>query len=320
MQVTLTRQLAVSLFVALTSQTAFTAEAGRTCEQRQCGPTGHAQKLRINLYPDKSGNDPRKSDSRIEIYSPIGLVFSDKQQIIGPSEINNKHGKLAKTRGTGYMISPCFMQTVAHIAFGFNPKDSETRNVKVTLVAGNPARAFAGSIAGFGKGTEFGGNEWALIEFPASDCPGKQADIGYFDIANTPVSQLVGKVVSTAGFPVDRDVSVITVQHGCELTGEAPDGAIFTNCSVYAGSSGSPIFVSGKSGVPISLATVAAELNSTPKLTEYRLSITNVGLPHEQMFSDLKLRQRVLNDRKSFRNPLLDRIEQGKILPFRGPP
>jgi V8-like Glu-specific endopeptidase len=323
-------KIAAALLVGFSAEAAMSMEAQVTCLEGFCGMGGRAfaensanlevKKIPIDVFPDAQGIDPRSSESPFDLFSPVGHVTTNKDQLPPAKPGQQQVVVAANSIGTGYMIAPCFMQTNTHAAVGPYPVDNNIVGTEVTFEVGNPSTPFKGTIVKLGTRGPMGSNDAAIVEFPAGNCPGERADVGYFDFAKTAAQTLatVQAKVTVAGFPMDVSAGKISVQRDCEVTAITVAGTLLTNCGVLPGSSGSPVLVASKSGVPIAVATIAMELGNSSKTIAYKKdhSNANIAVPMSQSMDDDDLLKRILDDRKRILNPLLQRVQKNQVQPM----
>jgi V8-like Glu-specific endopeptidase len=221
-------------------------------------------------------------------------------------------------RGTGFMISPCYLITNYHVV---RPKDAPPgsggpENIvgnDVGFVAGHPATPFRGKVVRAGNYNLH--QDWAVVRFDAPNCPGARSDIGYFGLQNSSLASIVGYRAVLAGFPEDHDFSHITVEWGCRITAEEDlHRWAYSDCSVRGGSSGSPVLILGRDGIPHVLAIAFNEGD------ERQSGIVNFGSPStatrliaiDEPLIDIPARHMILDDLKGATNPLRVRILEAR--------
>jgi V8-like Glu-specific endopeptidase len=171
-------------------------------------------------------------------WSPVALVYSHTDRQTGV-----RQDRPVGAPGTGFMLSPCYLITNYHVAFGDAPGRSAAPGAKLTVWLGEPARAYEAIIEAAGDFAPAAGpgeGDWALAR--VESCPGRRKDVGWLAVSATTSFGLDNKV-TTAGFPKDRAWPNIAVHHGCSIRARFDTGALIHDCATENGQSGSPLLL-----------------------------------------------------------------------------
>ena len=177
----------------------------------------HAEDSRFEITPTQD----------YKIFNAVGLV----REI---DESDPEHG-------SGFLISPCYVLTNYHVAFGSDSaKPVKDKRVRFSVGVGSKSgpETFNGTVVGYGEDflpTKNRYDDWALIRLDSS--PGDK--YGYFDIAATPFPAVRQLDLVSAGYPADKPISQLWGD-ACRIPDRENYGWI-TNCILVPGASGGPI-------------------------------------------------------------------------------
>lgn len=186
------------------------------------------------------GAGPRALEPRTD-WSPVALVYSHTDRQTG-----ELHDRPVGAPGTGFMVSPCYLLTNYHVAFGDVPGRGAAPGAKLTVWLGEPARSYSASIEAAGDFAPAAGpgeGDWVLAR--VTGCPGRRRDIGWFTTTTT-ASITPDNKVTTAGFPRDQAWPKVAVHRGCAIRARFDTGALIHDCATENGQSGSPLLLHDK--------------------------------------------------------------------------
>jgi PAS domain S-box-containing protein len=195
---------------------------------------------RANLFSSNGEFPLKPTDSLKAPYSAIALIESRGSV---PME---DHGVkfAAQTRGTGFMVSPCYALSAYHVVLGVGPKAPDAQTPKqVWISLGARASTFlydrvAGQVVRWSDFTSDWHNDWALIK--VDGCPGKDRRIGWLPLAEGAFNPYQGPA-AIAGY--DSAYGMMVGQSDCSLGRMAAPMTIRHYCGSRPGLSGAPIFV-----------------------------------------------------------------------------
>ena len=195
---------------------------------------------RANLFSSNGEFPLKPTDSLKPPYSAIAMVESRGSV---PME---DHGVkfMAQTRGTGFMVSPCYALTAYHVVLGVGPKAPDAQTPKqVWMSLGARASTFLydrvpGEVVRWSDFTGDWHNDWALIK--VDGCPGKDRRVGWLPLAQVGFNPYQGSA-AVAGY--DSAYAMMVGQTDCDLGRMAASNSIRHYCGSRPGLSGAPIFV-----------------------------------------------------------------------------
>jgi V8-like Glu-specific endopeptidase len=257
------------------------------------------------------GQDPRVASPRTgpnRLYAPVGAVTT-----IGKVPASDDGARQIRTRGSAFLVSPCYVLTNYHAVFGldYDGPDPE-RDYAVTFSVGaDPDYLFRWKVravpvrwGAFNKRKE---HDWALLKLEG--CVGGQADIGWLELSAMSGETMVGLGVALAGYPADKAGDTLWVQPDCRIEGMQKGTAkVLHACSVHSGASGGPLIEHGRQG-PAVVAIQCGELNSTAgALGRYDSKYANTAVTIAEIFEDGEVEALLQADRAAFptQNPALD--------------
>lgn len=267
---------------------------------------GAAAPAFANIFALDSGQDPRIAQPRTgddRLYAPIGLITTD-----APVVASEDGKRVIRTRGTAFLVSPCYVLSNYHAVFGldFDGPD-EGRDYSTTFSVGaDPDFTFRWKIRAtpvrWGEFNKKKEHDWALLKLDG--CVGGQPDIGWLETAAETAPAMKGLSVAFAGFPSDKALTSLWVQPDCRIEGQQPGTAkILHACSVRTGASGSPL-IELRNGVAAAVAIQCGELNSTPDpLKSYDPRYANTAITMAEVLADPEVRAALEADRAAFPGP-----------------
>lgn len=263
---------------------------------------GAAQPALANVFA-LEGHDPRVMQPRSgpdRRYAPIGIVTTNAA--VPASEDG---AKMVRTRGTGFLVSPCYVLTNYHAVFGldFDGPD-EGRDYSTTFSVGaDPDFAFRWTVRGtpvrWGAFNRRKEHDWALVKLDG--CVGGQPDIGWLDVSPEPATTMQGMTVALAGYPADKSADSLWAQSECRIEGLQPGTAkVLHGCSVRSGASGAPLIELGR-GQPVVVAIQCGELNAkSDPIGQYDPRYANTAVTIAEVFQDLEVVAALEADRAAF--------------------
>lgn len=270
-----------------------------------CIGLGAALPATANVFA-LEGQDPRAPQSRSgpdQLYAPIGVVTT-----VAAVPASDDGKRQIRTRGTGFLVSPCYVLTNYHAVFGLDYDGPDAgRDYSTTFSVGvDPDFAFRWTVVGtpvrwgaFNKRKE---HDWALVRLEG--CVGGQTDIGWLETAPEPGPSMPGLSVVLAGYPSDKSADSLWAQPPCKIEGMQPGTAkVLHGCAVHAGASGAPLIELGR-GAPMAVAIQCGELNSTAGPIEaYDPRYANTAVTIAEVMEDAEVRTLLAADRAAFPGP-----------------
>lgn len=263
---------------------------------------------RTNLFsPD--GVDPRMPVQSLEgparIFAPVLKV-----KTIGP--VPQPDGRVVRTRGTGFMVSPCLLVTNFHAVFGEpqEPIVSIGPRVEVSLNTATGTVSTEGDPIAWGGVASGGADDWALIRL--KDCLGAREDVGWFDLDQGPEPGVMGYSLDTAGYPADRG-GALSAQAGCRIHTITKRHTALNDCANRPGASGSPLFYySG--GIPSVVAIQRGQRNKADEVfPAYSSERANTAVTASQILSHKDVLTLIILDREA--TPVLNAMARRPPLP-----
>jgi V8-like Glu-specific endopeptidase len=266
-----------------------------------------------NIFAE-NGQDPRAATPRTgadRVYAPVGAVITG-----APVAASDDGTKQIRTRGSAFLVSPCYVLTNYHAVFGlaFDGPDPNRDYAATFSVGADPDYMFRWRVTArpvrwgaFNKRKE---HDWALLKLDG--CVGGQADIGWLDLSDQPGPAMAGAMVSLAGYPADKTGNTVWVQSGCRIEGMQDGTAkVLHECSVHVGASGGPLIQQAKTAAVVAIQ--CGELNSTASpLTRWDARHANTAVTIAEVLQDAEARALIEADIAAFpgANPMLDGSEQ----------
>jgi hypothetical protein len=214
---------------------------------------------KANLFAN-NGQDPRMMVERTAgPFRAIGLIETPE-----PVAQATREGTVSSTtRGTGFMISPCYALTNFHVVFGDAAATPDPRAVYRTWIslggdnAGFKYRRVRAVAVAWGDFAHDQRQDWTVLK--VDGCPGADPAIGWVDLAPNKPNTVQHRAAMDAGFDGDFKTSQLVSQTGCKLGYAVDDFTIQHYCASRPGMSGSPIFVFDETGAPMVVAIVSRE-------------------------------------------------------------
>lgn len=211
------------------------------------------------------GQDPRIEQGRADfgrLYAPIGSVVTGEPVPVG-FDANN----LQRTRGTGFLVSPCHVLTNYHAVYGTAPGAAANgKTYRVTFAVGDgPLARRVGGVpvyaGAFNRNVE---HDWALVKL--DECVGQE--FGWMELRAQSAEQLTGAQVALAAFPSDRPRDKLWLQPSCKVRSvQKGSSKILHDCAVVTGASGGPI-IDPYQPNPSVVAIQCGELNAQRELID----------------------------------------------------
>ncbi|OYX34518.1 MAG: hypothetical protein B7Y99_05365 [Caulobacterales bacterium 32-69-10] len=256
------------------------------------------------------GRDPRAPQPRSgadQLYAPIGVVTT-----VNAVPASDDGSRQIRTRGTGFLVSPCYVLTNYHAVFGldYNGPDAGRDYTATFSVGVDPDFAFRWQVRGtpvrWGAFNQRKEHDWALIRLEG--CVGGQQDIGWLETTPEPAQTMPGLSVVLAGYPSDKSADSLWAQPPCRIEGQQPGTAkVLHGCAVHSGASGAPLIETGR-GAPVVVAIQCGELNATAgPLATYDPRYANTAVTIAEVFQDAEVVRLITADREAFPggNPIL---------------
>jgi V8-like Glu-specific endopeptidase len=235
---------------------------------------------KANLFAD-NGQDPRMMVERTTgPFRAIGMIETPEPVLqAAPGGMVR-----STTRGTGFMISPCYALTNFHVVFGDAggaPDARATHRAWISLGgddAGFKYRRVKAVAVAWGDFAHDPRQDWTVLK--VDGCPGADATIGWVELAPNKPKSVEHRAAMDAGFDGDFKSSQLVSQSGCKLGYAVDDFTIQHYCASRPGMSGSPIFVFDDAGAPMVVAIVSREQTPTATVfNQIRESRSNLAVP-----------------------------------------
>jgi V8-like Glu-specific endopeptidase len=178
-----------------------------------------------------------------------------------------------KAFGTGFLVDACHVVTNKHVVFG--KTGTPKTGAKVAFSAGETGdknKPFVesmvdGKVIAHGKfdGTVSSENsDWVVVKLSKSIGD----KLGYIPLYQMDFKKMVGRPVSTAGFPGSKtqngkDFSKIYGDLNCKITATSIYGFMFHTCQATPGQSGSPVVSKGNDGKYYAIAMISGDMDSS---------------------------------------------------------
>ena len=250
---------------------------------------------------DPRAPSPRTGDDRL--YAPVGVVITG-----APVAASEDGKRVIRTRGSAFLVSPCYVLTNFHAVFGlaFDGPD-QGRDYAVTFSVGaDPDYLFRWTITGhpvrWGQFNRRKEHDWALIKLDG--CVGGQAEVGWLDLSAQPGPAMMGAMVSLAGYPADKANNSLWVQPSCRIEA-MQDGTdkVLHACSVHGGASGGPLIERVKATAAV-VAIQCGELNATADpLRRWDPRHANTAVTIAEVLQDEEARKLIEADIAAFPGP-----------------
>jgi len=247
-----------------------------------------------------NGQDPRVEQGRADfgrLYMPIGSVITADKV---PTAWDGS--RAGKTRGTGFLVSPCHVLTNYHAVYGLDPAASRSdRPYRVNFVVGDGPlqRTVGGSPVFAGRFNTTVEHDWALVKLDS--CIGAEPEFGWMELHAQPPESMAGLQVALAAFPADRPRDRLWMQSSCQVHAMQPGTTkVLHDCAVVVGASGGPI-IDPYQRNPAVVAIQCGELNSTRELVEaYDPRYANTAVTVAEIFQTAGVAEALAADKVSF--------------------
>ena len=198
--------------------------------------------------------------SKYPFLAPIGELESIETHV--------QDGQEMKNYGTGFLVSPCYILTNAHVALGDDILPIKGKGYRMIFRAGTGKKTTweGNTIATpvlWSKRNTVGGNDWALMRLNA--CVGRYSNFGWFEATKLTGEQMVDLNASAAGFQGRRERGAMDI--GPERIMGVTHA---TSNLLFSGS-----FTHGQSGGP-ALAIENGQVTATGLLTWLNLDPSNL--------------------------------------------
>jgi len=249
------------------------------------------------------GQDPRAPAPRTgpdRSLAAVGVI------VTGAPVPASDDGRMIRTRGSAFLVSPCYILTNYHAVFGlaYDGPEQGREYAAEFLVGADPAFPFRWVVNAtpvrWGEFNRRKEHDWALLKLDA--CVGGQADIGWLDLAPEPGPDMLGAAVSLAGYPADKSERTLWVEPNCHIEAmQADTEKVLHGCSVRSGASGGPLLVQRPSG-PAAVAIQCGELNATDSLIgRWDPHYANTAVTVAEVLQDPEVRRLLDADIAAFR-------------------
>jgi V8-like Glu-specific endopeptidase len=253
----------------------------------------------VNVFSDDPNkpHDPRHAPVNAEWVrrlAPIGVIETNSAVPLQDQDIARTKLATARTKGTAFMISPCYALTNFHAVFGaLNAAPEFSRNDYSVTATFDNIKA-KGTPVVWGRFYETITQDWAVIRL--DPCVGQTT--GWFSVALFTSNNPLGLTYSSYGFP-DQSFN-LTGQDNCHLIRRISNGFQYeTDCSSRPGSSGAPIglFSNGRFWVQAMVSGTSSSQERPGVLMQYDISNANLAVDMYALFaSSPKLTKRIMID------------------------
>ena len=249
------------------------------------------------------GQDPRVEQGRADagrLYMPIGSVIT---QDAVPTAFDGS--KNQRTRGTGFLVSPCHVLTNYHAVFGLDADGPDAgRSYRINFVVGDGPlqRTVQGAPVFWGKFNRKVEHDWSLVKL--DECVGADLNFGWMELAAQAPEQMLGLQVALAAFPSDRPRDRLWLQPSCQVHAiQRGSGKVLHDCAVVTGASGGPI-IDQYLRAPAVVAIQCGELNASRELFQaWDPRYANTAVTVAEIFQTDGVAQALAADKASFEGP-----------------
>jgi V8-like Glu-specific endopeptidase len=249
----------------------------------------------------QEGQDPRVEQGRADfgrLYMPIGFVTTAEAV-----RTAFDGSRSARTRGTGFLVSPCYVLTNYHAVFGLDPDAWQApHRVSFTVGDGPLQRTVQGSPAFWGAFNAQVEHDWALVKL--DECVGGAPEFGWMELHAQPAASMRGRQVALAAFPSDRPRDRLWLQPSCRVRAvQRGSDKILHDCAVVVGASGGPI-IDPYLPTPAVVAIQCGELNASRELiSAYDPRYANTAVTVAEIFQTEGVEATLAADRAAFDGP-----------------
>lgn len=148
--------------------------------------------------------------------------------------------------GTGVLVSPCYIMTAAHVAYGDDLDPIDATDYRMTFRAGTSAgSAFAGNTTATpvisGSRDASHRNDWALMRL--NNCVGGRPELGWYESLGKSDQELLGLRVISLGYEAEaaRGTLVLGTGHLGSIDGRS--GLVSFDGTMQPGTSGGPVLI-----------------------------------------------------------------------------
>ena len=257
-----------------------------------------------------NGQDPRAPSPRTgddRLYAPVGAVITG-----APVAASDDGKRMIRTRGSAFLVSPCYVLTNYHAVFGlaFDGPDPNRDYAATFSVGADPDYMFRWTVTArpvrWGKFNRKKEHDWALLKLDG--CVGGQPDIGWLDMSAQPGPAMMGAMVSLAGYPADKTGNSLWVQSSCRIEAMQDGTAkVLHGCAVHGGASGGPLIERTKAEAAV-VAIQCGELNAIEgPLPRWDPRHANTAVTIAEVLQDDEAKQLIAADIAAFPglNPVL---------------
>lgn len=249
------------------------------------------------------GQDPRVEQGRADfgrLYMPIGSVM-----VREPVATSFDGARSARTRGTGFLVSPCHVLTNYHSVFGVDPNAPNSgREFRIVFTVGDGPlqRTVGGQPVFWGAFNAKVEHDWALVRL--DECVGAEPEFGWMELHAQAPESMAGLQVALAAFPSDRPRDRLWMQSNCQIRSmQRGTSKILHDCAVVTGASGGPI-IDYYRETPSVVAIQCGELNATKTLfTAYDPRYANTAVTVAEIFATPGVEEALAGDKAAFAMP-----------------
>jgi len=246
------------------------------------------------------GEDPRVEQGRADfgrLYMPIGAIVTPE-----PVAISFDGKRKVRTRGTGFLVSPCHVLTNYHAVFGIDPKAADSSRafrVRFTVGDGPLQQVVGGQPVFWGAFNDKVEHDWALVRL--DECVGAEPEFGWMELRAQAPESMAGLQVALAAFPSDRPRDRLWKQANCQVRSmQSGTSKILHDCAVVTGSSGGPI-IDYYGGTPSVVAIQCGELNASKTLiAAYDPRYANTAVTVAEIFATPGVEEALAADKAAF--------------------
>ena len=177
---------------------------------------------------------------------PIGELQSIRQKV----ERRDTQTATITNAGTGFLVSPCYVLTAAHVVYGDDLTPVPGTDYRMKFRAGTGVTSpFAGNTTATpvasGFRDEGGRNDWALLRL--NNCIGKRSEIGWLEtseahLPNRQDNRAVADAVAL-GYATLKERGNLSAESGTLTYEERNSGLKIFTGSMNPGESGGPVMI-----------------------------------------------------------------------------
>ena len=168
--------------------------------------------------------------------------FSPIVELVSTHNVT-KDGKTGISQGTGFLVSPCYVLTAAHVIFGDNKHfDYDGDYTMILLIGKITSGGFVTHVPvtpDMNLMSQRGSDDWAMLKLPDDKCFGVHPKIGWYEAAAR--SPRIGQSALAVGFNINHP-NLLSASIG-SVRGVGGDDLILYNGSFTGGASGGPVFI-----------------------------------------------------------------------------